>query len=255
MDHPEWINKLSTIEGLGAIHIAIFMQNVPIIYLLLEYGADPNLRDRCDNTPAHCAVQIGNIEILKTLYATGKCNFNDDLPNKFGQKLLDIASRQLSKDEIKDPIVHMYGDWCPDQWSFTAMKVEAGRLKCKEYISAVLKKEYEDKRTTSVKHLIENMSVRQHAANVLRGSVTANDKRYITRNDYPKNFTSSDWTERDISFFNQHQEDVDKVTHCVFMRDFASRVIRSGCDDVKAHILRTRSSRVADLMPINDPVI
>lgn len=254
MDHPSWINNLSSIEGLGAIHIAIFMENTQMIKLLLEYGADPNLRDKSQNTPAHCAVKIGNIEILKILYDTGKCNFNDDLPNKSGLKILDIASQPLSRDERRDPIVHMYGDWSPDQWSTTASKVERGRRECEEYIAAILKKEYEDKRASSVNHLIENMTARQHAANVLRSSVTANDKRYITRNDYPKNFTATDWTDRDIEFFNRHQDDVDKVIHCVFMRDFASRVVRSGCDDVKMHILHTRSNRLADLMPITDRV-
>ena len=230
---PEAINMLSINDGNGPIHISIYLRNSKLLRFLLRYGADPNLRNSRNDTPSHVAVKIGYLKALKILHSTGQCQFL--CRNSNGESLLDMAHLSPSEAELRNPILCNYGKWRPEQKAAFADEIIKGRQECVEFIRSAVNDEYETKRIVSVKDMVKNNSRRQHVASILRAYNTANEKRYISRLDYPMHFREDDWTDEDIEFFNDHLDDVKEVTHKVFCRDFVRRAIRSGIDDIQLH--------------------
>jgi ankyrin repeat protein len=70
------------------LEIAIFNYNIEIVKLLLEKGADPNIKNRAKQTSLEIAILINNIEIVKLLLEKGA---DPNIKNRDGQTLLEIA--------------------------------------------------------------------------------------------------------------------------------------------------------------------
>jgi ankyrin repeat protein len=71
-------NKATPIQSAAAAG------HLRIVTLLLDYGADPNLRDHEGNTPLHSAAQNGDTEMIRSLLFNGAdltiCNKNGKMP-------------------------------------------------------------------------------------------------------------------------------------------------------------------------------
>jgi ankyrin repeat protein len=53
--------------GQTALHIASYHGHVAVVLLLLEYGADPNVRDKYGRTPSDFASEMGRGKIVELL--------------------------------------------------------------------------------------------------------------------------------------------------------------------------------------------
>eukprot|EP01041_Mallomonas_annulata_P008605 gene8605-17756_t len=231
IDHPTWVNLMSPVEKIGPLHLAVYLRNPDIIQELLNCAADPNLQDNELNTPAHSAVKIGYLEGLKLLYSTGHCELKL-LKNINGHSVLELSSIYPTSNELLNPKYHSFGDWNPYEWKLSKNKIIQGRKECKSFINRKIQEEYDQKRTQSNLDMIEYNSERQYKINIIRSTMTANDRRFTTQFDYIKHIEDrKDWNEDDIKFFHLHTEDIKAVTRELFSRDFARRVIRTGFNE------------------------
>lgn len=74
--HPDIVNERAPLDGhtgrRTALHFAVNRDSTPVVALLLERGADPNIRDEGDNaTPLHFAAEHGAMEIVRLLVEHG----------------------------------------------------------------------------------------------------------------------------------------------------------------------------------------
>ena len=72
--HPEVINDRGTLEGHTGLRTALHFggQHQAVVRLLLERGADPNIRDEGDNAfPLHFAAERGDFAVIKLLVEHG----------------------------------------------------------------------------------------------------------------------------------------------------------------------------------------
>ena len=75
-EHPDIVSERAPLEGhtghRTALHFAMNTGNKPVISLLLERGADPNIRDDGDDAmPLHFAAERGDLEIVRMLIEHG----------------------------------------------------------------------------------------------------------------------------------------------------------------------------------------
>jgi hypothetical protein len=68
-----WINQpdLSDEDGNTLLHFAVQIENLEIVDLLLNVGANASIKNSRSETPAHTACRAGNLEILKFLVENG----------------------------------------------------------------------------------------------------------------------------------------------------------------------------------------
>ena len=74
--HPDIVNERALLEGhtgrRTALHFAVNRDSTAVVALLLERGADPNLRDEGDNAmPLHFAAEHGAMDIVRLLVEHG----------------------------------------------------------------------------------------------------------------------------------------------------------------------------------------
>jgi ankyrin repeat protein len=75
-DHPEIVSARGNVPGHSgkrtALHFAVSGRHASIVRLLLDRGADPNVRDEGDNAfPLHFAAEIGDMTMIDPLLAHG----------------------------------------------------------------------------------------------------------------------------------------------------------------------------------------
>ncbi|XP_030630269.1 KN motif and ankyrin repeat domain-containing protein 2 [Chanos chanos] len=110
-DSPEDIKVVQQLMQLGdvnarvgqvgqtALHLAVRHGRLPIVRLLLEQGANPNVQDRAGTTPLIIACDRGHTEIVKVLLQNADCDVN--LTDKGGRSALSLAT-QASRTDIVD---------------------------------------------------------------------------------------------------------------------------------------------------------
>lgn len=80
-EHPDWINGRSE-QGEACLHVAGIYGKPDVTKILLEAGADPNVRSTFEYglrmTPLSWNVYAGHIETARVLLETGKANVNLD---------------------------------------------------------------------------------------------------------------------------------------------------------------------------------
>jgi ankyrin repeat protein len=87
--------------NLTPLHWSVKMQNLEIVELLLDFGADPNKQDFEGATPLHTAGLGNNIEIVKILIASGG---NAGIRNEFGTKASELIKKQGMGEALNTPL-------------------------------------------------------------------------------------------------------------------------------------------------------
>ena len=77
------------------------MQNPDIISLLLSFNANPNAKDFEGSTPLHIAADGNNIECVRLLIEAGA---NPNLRNEFGTKSIDLIKKRGFQSVLNTPV-------------------------------------------------------------------------------------------------------------------------------------------------------
>src|SRR5437588_124175 len=96
------INEL-TRTGEGLIHRAVIIGKIPIIDLLIKYGADVNLLDHNELTPLDLAVLQGNIDVISLLLKNGARIPHDIITKAIENNVDDEVIKYLLKSGAQIP--------------------------------------------------------------------------------------------------------------------------------------------------------
>lgn len=92
------VNTRDVTNGETALHIVVRRGDLPYTTFLLQKGADPNIRDRRNNTPLLIAVETGNAALVPLLVA-GRANPN--LANASGVTPLILATQLRNAEAVR----------------------------------------------------------------------------------------------------------------------------------------------------------
>ncbi len=81
------------------LHLAVRLNNLEIIKLLLQAGADTRVKNKLSETPLHVSAMFGNIEMIDLLLDKDEAGIQDKTDN--GHSLLHTAARQNNSEIIK----------------------------------------------------------------------------------------------------------------------------------------------------------
>ena len=73
----QWINSKTTKEQLTALHFASFKGNLRVTKMLIEHGANVNLRDKNGLTVIHVAAQGDQVAMIYYLQQYQKLDINE----------------------------------------------------------------------------------------------------------------------------------------------------------------------------------
>eukprot|EP00173_Palmaria_palmata_P002799 Plantae.Rhodophyta-Palmaria_palmata.ctg29079.p1 GENE.Plantae.Rhodophyta-Palmaria_palmata.ctg29079~~Plantae.Rhodophyta-Palmaria_palmata.ctg29079.p1 ORF type:complete len:199 (-),score=13.39 Plantae.Rhodophyta-Palmaria_palmata.ctg29079:13-609(-) len=101
-DHKDEVN-VDCVDGLGncPLHYSANWGHYDTLELMLNYGADPNIKNFQDDTPLHRAFYKDNIPMIELLLKNGA---KPTIPNKQGMKPGDyaqsVAARKLKESAL-----------------------------------------------------------------------------------------------------------------------------------------------------------
>ncbi|KAJ3498956.1 hypothetical protein NLG97_g718 [Lecanicillium saksenae] len=99
------INGISSDDGLGPLHKAVSRNNAAIATLLLQYGANGNLRTGDGRTALQIAASLGHGEVADALYKSGKV-LDTDFRDRNGNTALMLAARRGDTNFIRNLMAH-----------------------------------------------------------------------------------------------------------------------------------------------------
>jgi ankyrin repeat protein len=91
--YPQYINAKIFEKGTNALCRATNLESMPMVQLLIKYGADVNLPSSNGNTPLMWAARNNDVPIMELLISHG---VNIEARNKEGFSALDLAVANMS---------------------------------------------------------------------------------------------------------------------------------------------------------------
>ena len=92
------VNTKDKTTGEGALHILVRKDSPRFLEYLLQQKADPNIRDRDNNTPLILATMLGKAELVPILLNHGA---NPDAANSLGETPLILAVQHRDLDTVR----------------------------------------------------------------------------------------------------------------------------------------------------------
>lgn len=193
-DYLRLVNELGP-RGHAAIHISIFSKSTDILSLLLEVGADHNLRNKKGDTPIHCACRVGFLEGLKLLCAKKI----DTMPlNSQGLTPLDLAKSELGMMDDED----IYGSYeAGGEHDSTRGRDDEGRAQCAAYLSQVIKDRQAIRLADYSSTITDLNQNKQRVTAILRNGSAGRTKFFVANYVRPSDDTEEVWTDKDYADF------------------------------------------------------
>ena len=219
------VDKIGVL-GRNALHIAAYKRDAKMCELLIEYNADPNIKDVINgDTAMHIAARLGAINVAEILYKSGKCQL--DLRNIDGKIAYDIAVETVQDHELD--LTRLFQEW---EGTVTLdderIIVSNGRNMCAKFLSDKLAADVDSGQQHALDTMVLSNHNRRWMSSVIKGTGYANSRIYAPSYIYPSGNDPNPWSEKDIAFFHTYDSCVEDVTRGIYTHDFVSRGIHTG---------------------------
>ena len=238
ISNEEYLNLINEpgLMGQSAIHISIFLKNVNILSLLLEAGADRNMRNSQGDTPLHCTCRVGFLEGLKLL-----CQQKIDTSPINNEGLTPRQLAESSKTAMRDE--DMYGCYTA---SALANDIDMqGRRECLEYLKLVIEDRRVNRLKDYMKEVVDVNRDKQRVTSILRNGSAGRTKFYLANYMRPPGDTPECWTDKDYSDLDRDhslfEQMVIAVSSSVIVRSCLNTTIMN-FDEKKADKLKALRS-------------
>lgn len=232
--------NLLGICGESPVHISIYKNDIKMLKILLDSGADPNSCNSKGDTAFHVAARLGSLECLELLYDTKRCDL--ELRNGDFLTALDLASQAVVDADLFD--TKLFASWSRtgEHFSDSLPYVSAGRKRCQQY----LQRRVEEDRYDSVESIVQRNKDcnidRNRAARIVRGISGRNQSLYQYKLNYPENINRPDFmVPRDIAFFEDSYECIERVSRTAFVCEYINRSVLLGYHNAQLSIRREQS--------------
>jgi len=213
--------------GRNALHIAAYKRDPIMTKLLLEYNADPNIKDIVNgDTAMHIAARLGSIEVAKVLYKSGKCFL--DLRNIDGKIAYDIAIEPVKDYELD--LTRLFQEW---EGTVTLdderVNLTQGRQQCAIFLSDKLAEDIDSGQQNALDTMVLSNFNRRWMSSIIKDSGNGNERIFAPGYIYPSGLDPNPWSEKDIAFFHTYDTCVEDVTRGIYTHDFVSRGLHTAC--------------------------
>lgn len=116
-------------KGESAFFLACAKDREDVVDILLEYGADINIENKCGDTPLICAAHNNNLDIVEMLLMRSSIDINHQ--NKKGETALIVACIVGNLEVINLLLEHDVDYTIKDNFGYTALMhaCEEGHVK------------------------------------------------------------------------------------------------------------------------------
>lgn len=220
--HPEAVNILGD-SGESPAHIAIYKNDMRMLQMLLDAGAEPNFCNQNNDTLVHVAARLGSLEIIKLLYETGKCNL--ELRNNDNLNALQIANGKLNdRDFFVTKLFRHYDASVPVETD-DIHTMKARRRECSIYLSSKMAFDGIGHVERVLDNTVEYNTSRHKARSIIRGTCN-NHTDFISQIAYPtdEKLVSAE----DRQFIENYSVGMEYITQKVFTSDFVEKSVKVG---------------------------
>ena len=207
--------------GRNALHIASYKRDPIMTELLLQYNADPNIKDIANgDTAMHIAARLGSIEVAKVLYKSGRCVL--DLRNIDGKIAYDIAMEPVQDYALN--LTRLFQEWegivTLDE---ERVNLTQGRQQCATFLSDKLAEDINSGQQNALDTMVLSNFNRRWMSSIIKGTGCGNERVFAPGYIYPSDLDPNPWSEKDIAFFHTYETTVADVTRGIYTHDFVSR--------------------------------
>ncbi|KAJ1401201.1 hypothetical protein B484DRAFT_458038 [Ochromonadaceae sp. CCMP2298] len=230
--------------GESPSHIAIYKNDLQMLRILLDAGANPNMANDEGDALTHAAARLGYLPLLELLYETKRCKLT--AKNNLGQTALDVARSQVQEADLAvTKLFATYTSATVDEEG-TRLRVVEGRRGC----AALLAQKMEIDRAEKVHNMVEStmvdMKSRRRTMMAVRGAGGHKYTTFYADINYHKRITEVPWESIDLQFFTSYKPGLDYVLRTVFVCDFVSKSQHVGMHNA---LTRLASKRAASEFP------
>jgi Ankyrin repeats (many copies) len=214
--------------GESALHIAIYKHNMAMIKLLINFGADPNVRNtQRGDTAVMTAARMGLFAALELMYETGRCDLF--LRNADDRTALDIALDVPRDHELQ--LTRLYGYWDGrSDLESVRVPMERGRKDCASYLKDKMDYDAWHRRRILVEEATAAHERHLISRRILRGDGFGHQAVFFEELTEPEVSGGSEqdqsptlWDKTTVEFFESHPEDVTEVATRLKAIDFVGR--------------------------------
>jgi hypothetical protein len=218
---PEGVNYRGH-AGDNALHIAAFQKNCEMMIVLLDHAADPNHKNTKGDTSFHISCRLGDINGLKTLYASTRCDLL--LVNNDQDTAYNVANKVVNMEDVD--LLHHYADWTASFNNILELeKMKAGRAECSRFLADKLTVDYDKRRLNSIRMMQTTNIEYSKSTNIIRGKGHFDDRVFKSDLNYAASIAHIAPHEID---YTRLKNDAEATEEAVTTTDLAERLLRSG---------------------------
>lgn len=238
-DISSLINSLGITSGESAAHIAISKNNPDLLKLLIDYGADPNCRNRASFTLVHSAANLGHLHLLRMLYGTGKANL--ELLTEDDLSVIDVVDGAISPDIVANH-AHRFLAWQHGKNHNDGYEITKRRKECKRYLQINIMRDQRakiDMLTNSTNDwMIKRHTQKRYFDNYTEEYVVT----YSVGIEYPEQEGIDVLSRTDQASFDRYRIGVHRVAQNLAIHDIVHNGIAVGQNRTLHRILATEKS-------------
>ena len=182
--------------GETCAHISAYKSDLQLLDVILKNGFNPNVKNHKGDTIVHIATRLGDLDSLKLIYSSGKCDL--DILNADGLSALDLSRSLIKDSEIFE--LRMFRHWnSSDPNDISTASIMKGRKACEHFLAEKVVSDRFVKTNQIMEDTIAFNKNRTAVSRIIRGINAIKNFRSYSDLSYP----NSDTSREDILFFEK----------------------------------------------------